>query len=88
VSAADGQQVRCVVSHIATGRICPGFAVVEVLAGCVHEHLSTRRLCQQHVDGLVHGLLQCRPCLNGGAPHACELVPIVSHVIDLEGAAS
>lgn len=79
--------VLCDATAVPSGPPCRGLAVVEVLCGCVHEHLSIRRMCQHHVDMLVHGDLLCLPC-HGGDQHCCELVPETRTLVGLEGAAA
>lgn len=55
---------------------CPSDAVMEVVAGCVHEHGGPRLFCQCHIDSLMHGWLTCRACWTSADPHECKLVAI------------
>jgi hypothetical protein len=45
-----------------------------VIAGCVHEHVGPRLLCEYHADELRSGGQLCGDCLDLG--HRCVLVEL------------
>lgn len=53
---------------------CTREAVDEVVAGCVHEHVSARPLCQYHMGDLAQERMICGDCYQGPDSHRCVLV--------------
>lgn len=67
---------------------CSAAADVEVLAGCVHEHVVPRRLCMPHAAKLASGEMICLPCCTSADPHKCDLVRIPRDgIVELGGEA-
>lgn len=63
----------CVGYDVRSGTGCDRDAVDEVIAGCVHEHIGTRALCQYHIADLAEERMVCGDCRDCNAPHRCIL---------------
>ena len=60
-------------------RPCPNSAAEVITAGCVHEHVGDRDLCDGHASEARDGVMLCGECLNvKGAPHRCYLRVLAS----------
>lgn len=57
---------------------CRRQAVEAPLAGCVHEHLAPRPVCQYHIEDLIEGRLFCGACHDCADPHDCPLVVVAA----------
>lgn len=64
----------CTGYDVKSGTPCHRQSVADVTAGCVHEHIGTRSLCQFHIADLAEGQMKCGNCLDCQDPHDCELV--------------
>lgn len=53
---------------------CGREVVDEPIAGCVHEHIGPRPLCQYCIEDLAHGRMNCGDCKASTVPHECVLV--------------
>lgn len=68
----------CAGYDLRSGRPCDQAAAREVTAGCVHEHLGPRDLCDWHLDDLTAGRMKCGNCAMAG--HAdCTLRELSRH---------
>jgi hypothetical protein len=56
------------------GEACAMPAAFYATAGCVHEHLGTRPLCDQHAEQVRHHdpRIKCGYCRRAG--HECDLL--------------
>ncbi|MFF5261321.1 hypothetical protein ACFY4C_20455 [Actinomadura viridis] len=59
---------------------CPREAEETFLAGCIHEHIGSRELCQYHIADLAEGRMVCGDCHKCSDPHHCvlEVIPVRS----------
>jgi hypothetical protein len=53
---------------------CAGETAAIVTAGCVHEHIKTRRVCAEHVAEMQARIVYCGGCFHGSEPHRCLVV--------------
>jgi len=68
-------EAACTGWSLASGYACESPVVITVTAGCEHEHIGDRQLCQYHVADIAHGLMVCGDCyLVDG--HRCVLVAV------------
>lgn len=76
-------------AHLTTTEVCEtydyvflrdcGRPAVEVLmAGCVHEHVGPRPVCQFHIEDLANEVIHCGDCHESSDPHECPLVVVPS----------
>lgn len=64
----------CIGYDALSGNECAREAVDEVVAGCVHEHVSVRPFCQYHMGDLAEERMICGDCHQGADSHRCVLI--------------
>jgi hypothetical protein len=57
-------------------RDCGRPAVEVLMAGCVHEHVGPRPVCQFHIEDLAKEHVHCGDCRESSDPHECPLVVV------------
>lgn len=65
-------RTRCRGYDVASLSPCRQTATVAVIAGCRHEHVGERPLCDWHVADARRGIHLCGDCLEIDG-HRCEL---------------
>lgn len=74
VTAAKSVTVAiCTGYDVKSGRPCGRPAAADVLAGCVHEHIGWRLLCDWHAGDVAAGMMLCGNCGERGCP-GCVLM--------------
>lgn len=64
---------KCIGYDLKSGTLCMRGAVEVILAGCVHEHLGTRPVCDWHAGDIRTGDMFCGDCAESAEPHNCKL---------------
>lgn len=77
----------CMGYDLKSGTKCTRTAVFEVLAGCVHEHIGWRDLCDWHADDIGHPSwpMRCGTCAEAGCScvlHEVRRRPVAGVVLD------
>ena len=52
---------------------CTSPVTATVTAGCLHEHVGDRDLCDYHATDARAGIMLCGDCLDSSIPHECRL---------------
>lgn len=57
---------QCRKYDLFSGEYCYRPAVVDVVAGCVHEHVGARSFCHLHERDIPEGTMYCGDCVEAG----------------------
>jgi hypothetical protein len=71
--------MTCMGYDARSGYKCQRPAIKTVIAGCVHEHIGERDLCDWHVGDVADGMMVCGNCLSADG-HKCVLSAIPDSV--------
>jgi hypothetical protein len=62
---------------------CPNEATRQLVIGCVHEHVRSRLVCDDHAAMAEGGRIICRPCATGAEPHLCQVYPEPRRAVEI-----
>lgn len=60
---------------------CADVATVTVTAGCIHEHVGPRDVCDFHASEITQGVMKCGDCSDSDSPHTCMLRELASEPV-------
>lgn len=68
----------CIGYDAASRYPCHRQATEVVAAGCEHEHIAERAVCDWHAGDIREGSMKCGDCADSASPHDCWLTPMAN----------